>query len=209
MSFYDVLDPEKLITTFGLLGIITIIFLESGVFFGFFFPGDSLLFTAGFLASQDVLPIVILTIGVFIAAVLGDSVGYWFGRKTGPKLFTKDDSFFFKKKYVTQAAHFYEKHGKKTIIFSRFMPIIRTFAPIIAGIGSMNYATFLTYNVVGGFIWAVGMTLGGYFLGQVVPHADRYMLPIVCIIIVSSFIPPILHFIRNRDHKHEDKDVVQ
>jgi membrane-associated protein len=122
MSFHDLLDPEKLITTFGLVGIIIIIFLESGIFFGFFFPGDSLLFTAGFLASQGFLPIAVLTIGVFVAAVLGDSVGYWFGRKTGPKLFTKDDSFFFKKKYAVQAENFYEKHGKKTIILAQNMP---------------------------------------------------------------------------------------
>jgi membrane-associated protein len=209
MSFHDLLDPEKLITTFGLVGIIIIIFLESGIFFGFFFPGDSLLFTAGFLASQGFLPIAVLTIGVFVAAVLGDSVGYWFGRKTGPKLFTKDDSFFFKKKYAVQAENFYEKHGKKTIILARFMPIVRTFAPIVAGVGSMKYKTFLTYNVVGGFIWSVGMTLAGYFLGKIVPHADRYMLPIILVIIVSSFIPPIFHIVRNRDNKHQDKDVVQ
>lgn len=198
MSFLEYLDPEKLITTFGLIGLIIIVFLESGVFFGFFFPGDSLLFTAGFLASQDLLPIIPLLIGTFIAAVLGDNVGYWFGKKTGPKLFTKDDSFFFKKKYVMQAERFYEKHGKKTIILARFMPIVRTFAPIIAGVGNMNYRTFMSYNLIGALIWAVGMTLAGYFLGQIVPNADRYMLPIVILIILTSFIPPIYHFIKSR-----------
>jgi len=198
MTFNDLLDPQKIISTFGLIGIISIVFLESGVFFGFFFPGDSLLFTAGFLASQGHLPIITLLIGVFIAAILGDNVGYWFGKKTGPKLFTRDDSFFFKKKYVVQAGIFYEKHGKKTIILARFIPIVRTFAPIIAGVGNMNYKTFLIYNVVGALVWSIGLTLMGYFLGIFVPEAGKYILPIIIVIIVVSILPPIFHILKNR-----------
>ncbi|MEK7095138.1 MAG: VTT domain-containing protein [Patescibacteria group bacterium] len=209
MSISAVLDPQQLIAMFGLVGVIVIIFLESGVFFGFFFPGDSLLFTAGFLASQGLLPIEALLIGVFVAAVAGDSVGYWFGKKTGPRLFTKDNSFFFKKKYALQAALFYEKHGKKTLILARFMPIVRTFAPIVAGVGNMHYRTFLSYNVIGAFIWSVGLTLAGYFLGKVVPNADRYMLPIVILIILTSFIPPIFHYFKSKKvQKQERKEIV-
>lgn len=206
MSLHDILDPQKLIMTFGLLGILVIIFAETGLFFGFFLPGDSLLFTAGFLASQGLLPIVPMLIGVFVAAVLGDSVGYWFGRKTGPALFKKEDSWLFKKDYAEKAQLFYEKHGKQTIILARFMPIIRTFAPIVAGVGNMRYQVFLVYNILGGFIWAVGITTAGYFLGKTIPSADKYLMPIIIIIIITSFIPGIVHMVKERKNR---KNVVQ
>lgn len=192
MSFYDILDPQKIIMAFGLIGIIIIIFSETGLFFGFFLPGDSLLFTAGFLSSQDLLPLAPLLIGTFIAAVVGDQVGYWFGRKTGPALFKREDSRFFKKKYVEKAHIFYETHGKMTIIMARFIPIVRTFAPIVAGIGEMKYAVFIAYNFIGGFIWTVGLILAGYFLGKIIPSADKYLLPIIVLIVITSFIPGIV-----------------
>ncbi|MDP3962687.1 MAG: VTT domain-containing protein [bacterium] len=198
MLLQDLLDPQKIITAFGLVGVILIVFAESGLFFGFFLPGDSLLFTAGFLASQGILPISLLLIGTFVAAVLGDSVGYWFGKKTGPALFSKEDSFFFKKRYMEKARIFYEIHGKKTIILARFMPIIRTFAPIIAGIGNMHYRTFLAYNILGGFIWSFGLTLLGYFLGRSIPGVDKYLLPIIIAIIITSLIPGLVHLYKSR-----------
>lgn len=202
MSLHDtlafIIDPQKIITAFGFIGVILVVFAETGLFFGFFLPGDSLLFTAGLLASQDLLPFWPLAIGVFIASVVGDSVGYWFGKKTGSALFAREDSRFFKKKYIEQANIFYEKHGKKTIILARFMPIVRTFAPIVAGVANMNYRIFIAYNIIGGFIWAFGLTIAGYFLGTVIPSADKYLLPIIFVIIVSSFIPGIIHIYRER-----------
>ncbi len=203
-DFFDfLLDPQKAIMAFGLIGVILIVFAESGLFFGFFLPGDTLLFTAGFVASQGIFSLTPLLICVFVAAVLGDSVGYWFGKKTGPALFTREDSFFFKKKYVEQAQLFYEKHGKKTIILARFLPVIRTFAPIVAGIGSMKYRTFITYNIVGGFMWSFLLILLGYFLGKSIPGIDRYLLPIVLLISLISIMPGIIHFFKNKKRKEE------
>ena len=146
---HTLLEPKTLIMTLGTLGVIAIIFIETGLFFGFFFPGDSLLFTAGFLASQGYVSLAGLLIGTFLAAVIGDSFGYTFGKKVGPTLFSREDSVIFNKKHIARAQHFYEKHGKKTIILARFMPIIRTFAPIVAGIGNMRYRTFATFNIIG------------------------------------------------------------
>ncbi len=207
MNIQDILDPQKIISLFGVIGVIAIVFAESGLFFGFFLPGDSLLFTAGLLSSQGILPFWILLIGVFVAAVLGDNVGYWFGKKLGPALFVKEDSFFFKRKYIAQAQHFYEKHGKKTIILSRFIPIIRTFAPIVAGIGNMNYKIFFLYNVIGGFVWSIGLTVLGYVLGATVPGIDKYLLPIILLIILISFLPGIYHLFKSYSVKN--KNIVQ
>ncbi len=198
MSFTDLLDPQKIIVAFGLIGIISIIFIETGLFFGFFFPGDSLLFTAGFFASQDLLPLSVLLFGTFLAAIVGDSVGYWTGKKVGPALFTREDSLFFKKKYISDAQHFYEKYGKKTIILARFVPIIRTFAPIVAGIGNMQYRIFITYNIIGAFIWTFGITLLGYFLGKTIPNVDKYLIPIIIFIVLTSFIPAIAHLFKKK-----------
>ena len=184
-------DPKSLIQAAGLFGVILIVFLETGAFFGFFFPGDSLLFTAGFLASQGYLSLSILLFGTFIAGILGDSLGYSFGRKLGPKLFNKEESVFFNKKHIAKAQEFYDKHGKKTIILARFMPIIRTFAPIVAGVGMMNYRTFLTYNIVGAFLWTWSMILLGYGLGSLIPDPDKYVLPVVLIIVIVSAFPGI------------------
>ncbi len=188
---HSFIDPKSLIMTLGTLGVIAIIFIETGLFFGFFFPGDSLLFTAGFLASQGYVSLAGLLVGTFLAAVIGDSIGYAFGKKIGPALFRKEDSVIFNKKHVIRAQAFYEKHGKKTIILARFMPIIRTFAPIVAGIGGMHYRTFLTFNVIGGFIWTWGMIWLGYGLGALVPNPDKYIIPIVIIIVLTSAAPAL------------------
>jgi membrane-associated protein len=195
------LDPITIIQTVGVIGIIAIIFAETGLFFGFFFPGDSLLFTAGLFASQGYLSIWILLFGCILAAIIGDTFGYWTGRKWGRKLFEREDSLFFKKKYLYQTEDFYEKHGKYTIIMARFVPIIRTFAPIIAGIAKMKYKTFISYNIFGGIFWVSGMLLLGYFLGNLIPGIDKYLLPIILLIVLVSFIPIIIkiavHKIKN------------
>ncbi len=198
MSLHDLLDPTIIIGAVGLLGIVLIIFAESGLFFGFFFPGDSLLFTAGFLASQGIISIWWLLILCFIAAVFGDNIGYAFGKKTGPMIFRKEDSLFFKKKNIERAQAFYDKYGKKTIVLARFIPIVRTFAPIVAGIANMNYRVFFYYNLVGGFVWTWGMLLLGYLLGSIIPDAGKYLTPIILLIVLASFIPPIIEVFKKK-----------
>ena len=197
MSFFT-LSFTELIPALGYIGITAIIFAESGLLIVFFLPGDSLLFTAGFLASQHIFDIKILTILSFIAAVLGDSVGYLFGQKVGKKLFQRKDSLIFHKDHLIKARQFYEKHGKKTIVLARFLPIIRTFAPIVAGMGDMKYSVFIVFNIVGGMIWAVGLTLAGYFLGNLIPDVDTYLFPIVIGIIMLSVSPHLIHIIKNK-----------
>ncbi len=192
---------ESIISTIGYVGIFAIVFAESGLFFGFFLPGDSLLFTSGFLASQGLLDIRLLAIGCFLAAVLGDSVGYAFGHRFGKRLFHKKDSFLFHKENLEKTKKFYQKHGKKTIVLARFLPVIRTFAPIVAGIGDMEYKTFLIYNVLGGIVWAIGLTVAGYFLGRLIPDVDQYLLPIVGAIILLSLIPSAIHLLVERSKK--------
>ena len=185
------LDIVALIKTAGYLGIFGIIFSESGLLIGLFFPGDSLLFTAGFLASQGYLNILVLIILSFLGAVLGDSFGYFFGKKLGPKVFQKEDSFFFRKDHLVKAKNFYEKYGAKTIVLARFVPVVRTLAPVLAGVGEMRYATFFLYNILGGTLWAVGLPLLGFYLGNLVPNVDRYLLLIIFVIIVASLLPAL------------------
>jgi membrane-associated protein len=193
-TIFTWLDPLFIVHTLGLLGVWLIIFAESGLFFGFFFPGDSLLFTAGFLASQNYLNIWWLVGGAVVAAILGDNVGYWFGKKVGPKIFTREDSLFFHQDHVRRAAEFFHLHGKKAIIIARFIPIVRTFTPILAGVGEMNYKTFIAYNLIGGVLWGSGLTLAGYILGATVPGVDQYLWPIIILIILVSFLPALKHF---------------
>lgn len=197
----NMLDPMTIIKTAGLIGVLCIIFAESGLFFGFFLPGDSLLFTAGFLASQNYLDINILVWGSFICAILGDSVGYWFGNKVGPKIFNKEDSIFFHKKHIERAQNFYNKYGNKTIFLARFVPVVRTFAPIVAGVGQMKYTNFITYNIIGGFVWSFGMIYSGYFLGKIIPGVDKYILPLVLFIIVVSILPIVFEVLKSRRGK--------
>lgn len=188
---------DTLLPAIGYLGIFLIIFAESGLLIGFFLPEDSLLFTAGFLASQNIFDIKILTILCFIAAVTGDSVGYAIGHKIGRKLFRRQDSFFFHPDHLLKAEKFYKEHGKKTIILARFLPIIRTFAPVVAGIGNMNYKTFLSYNIIGGVLWAVLLPLTGFYLGKTIPDVDKYLLPIIVLIIIASILPQAITVLKN------------
>ena len=189
-------DLEQLIRTVGYVGVFLMIFAESGLLIGVFLPGDSLLFTAGFLSSAGFFNIFVLALGCFIAAVLGDNVGYSFGKRYGRRIFNKEDSFWFHKRNLEAAERFYEKHGGKAIVLARFTPIVRTFAPIVAGIGNMHYRTFFWYNLLGGLLWAVGLTVAGYFLGSLIPDVDRYLLPIVLLIIFLSLLPSAIHLVR-------------
>lgn len=197
----NLLNPETIIRSVGYAGVITIVFAENGLLVGFFLPGDSLLFTAGFLASQHFLDILPLTVLVFIASVLGTQVGYFFGFLYGPRVFNRPNSRFFKKENADKAQAFYEKHGTKTIVFARFIPIIRTFAPIVAGIAKMDWKKFLTFNVVGGAVWTVGLTLGGYWLGSKVPNVDKYILPIIAAIIILSVMPGVYHMLKETERR--------
>ena len=193
-------DLVAIIKSVGYIGLFAIIFAESGLFIGFFLPGDSLLFTAGFLASQGFLNIWILAPLTFLAAILGDNFGYAFGKKVGPAIFKREDSRLFHKDHLERAKIFYEKHGAKTLVLARFLPVVRTFAPILAGVGQMHYRTFFFYNVFGGFLWAIGMIWLGYFLGATIPGVDKYLIPIILAIIVLSALPTLIHIIKNREY---------
>ncbi|MDP2652269.1 MAG: VTT domain-containing protein [bacterium] len=188
------LDPIALVKAGGYVGITLIVFAESGVLLGIFFPGDSLLFTAGLLAAGGFLSIVPLMLLVVIAAILGDSVGYWFGKRVGGALFTREDSRFFKQSYVARTQKFFETYGGRAIVLARFVPIVRTLAPILAGVGTMSYPRFLSYNVIGGSLWGAGMLSLGYFLGSVIPDSEKYVLPLSLVIIVLSFIPILINY---------------
>ncbi|MBI2086908.1 MAG: VTT domain-containing protein [Candidatus Zambryskibacteria bacterium] len=197
----DVFDPVSLIKAFGYLGLFSIIFAESGILLGLFLPGDSLLFTAGFLASQDYLRVEILMPLLLIAAFAGDSVGYLFGKKVGPKVFSQPKSLWFNPENVERTRRFFERYGAKTIVLARFIPIVRTFAPVMAGVGEMKYKTFVLYNFIGAFLWAVGVTAAGYFFGNIIPNADRYVLPVVFLIILTSLAPPLRYFYKEKRKK--------
>lgn len=205
-------DPEVIINTGGLFLILAIIFAENGVFFGFFLPGDTLLFSTGLLASTDTLdiPIVTLLITISIAAYLGSMFGYFFGEKTGSKLFTKDDSLFFKKKYMFAAEAFFIRYGAVALIMARFLPIIRTFAPIFSGIVRYPFSKFLLFNIIGGTLWVVTLVMGGYIVGRVFPSSKDYLEYIILGIVVLTWIPVITTYIKERKRvKKEERDSVE
>jgi membrane-associated protein len=201
------MDIIGLITSFGVIAILAVIFAESGLLIGFLFPGDSLLFTSGVLIQTGILDINIhlFAILVFIAAVLGDNTGYAFGRRIGSRLFSRQDSKFFKQEYLVRANKFYEKHGAFTIVLARFMPIIRTFTPIVAGASKMNYKKFMMFNLIGGLAWAAGNSYLGYFLGVVFEklglHVESVIYPIIIVIILGSLIPPAWHLLKNNNSR--------
>ncbi len=196
------IDPKHLIESVGVLtGLLLIggmVFAESGLLIGFFLPGDTLLFTAGFFAAQGRLPLGWLVVVVIVAAIAGDSVGYMIGRRTGHKIFRKADGLFFRQEYITKAESFYNDHGGKTIILARFLPIIRTFAPLVAGVGKMPYKRFLTFNVIGATVWGGGVILLGHWLGSKIPNIDHYLLPMVLLATVFTFSPVILHIVKDK-----------
>lgn len=193
----ELLHPDRLIETFGTIGIILIVFAESGLLFGFFLPGDSLLVTAGVLAARGDLTLPVILVGVFVAAVAGDQVGYLFGRKVGPALFRRPDSRLFRHEHVERARRYFAEHGAKTIVLARFVPVVRTFAPIIAGVGRMEYRTFVAFNVLGGLLWGVGVTMIGFVLGEAV-DVDRYLLPVIVGVVALSLVPVAREALRAR-----------
>jgi len=192
-------DLPALIQWAGYVGLTAIIFTETGLFFGFLLPGDSLLVTAGLLASQG-FPLDVYVLGLLlnIAAIVGDNTNYWIGRYMGPRVFTREESLFFRRRHVERAHDFYERHGAKTIVLARFMPIIRTFAPLVAGVAKMPYRTFLTYSVLGGTAWIWSMLFIGYFLGRYVPGIDRHIEKVIIAVIFLSILPGIIGWIRER-----------
>lgn len=189
-------DLVGFIKAVGYVGIFGIVFAESGLLIGFFLPGDSLLFTAGFLASQGHLSIWGLAPLAFVAAVLGDAVGYGIGHRLGRSLFRRAESTFFKPAHIQRAEAFFEKHGGLAVVLARFLPIVRTFTPVVAGAGHMRYSRFAFFNVIGALLWAVGVTLAGYFLGSAIPNVDRYLIPIVLVIVLVSIAPTSIHLWR-------------
>lgn len=189
--FQNVYNLPWLIQTGGLTILIAIVFAETGLLIGFFLPGDSLLVTAGVFAAAGHLDIVWLNVSLMLAAIIGDAVGYQIGLRTGPKIFTREDSFFFRRSHLLKTHEFYERHGGKTIILARFIPVIRTFAPVVAGVGTMGYARFAAYNIFGGISWVSSMTLLGYFLGKQDPHIDKHIHYVIAIVIFVSILPGI------------------
>jgi membrane-associated protein len=196
--WHQLLDLPTLIRTVGTLGLIIIVFVETGLLVGFFLPGDSLLVTAGLLASQGLLDVWMLGVLLSIAGIAGDQVGYLIGKATGPKIFTREDSLLFNKKHLYRAQAFYEKHGGKTIILARFMPIIRTFAPVVAGVGAMEYRRFVVFNVVGGLAWVWSMLMTGYVLGRYIPGIERHIEKVIILVIFLSILPGIIGWLKER-----------
>jgi len=192
----DILDS---LSPYGEIGLMLIIFAETGLLVGFFLPGDSLLFTAGLLANEGRLNLAAILAGCGVAAVAGDQLGFTIGSRVGPRLLRRPDSRFFKREYVERTEAFFDRHGSKTIVLARFVPVVRTFAPVLAGIGSMRRRVFLSFNVLGALLWVLGVTLAGYALADVIGSSvDTYLLPIVLVIVVLSLIPPFLEWRRAR-----------
>jgi membrane-associated protein len=194
-------DLPALVTWAGSVGLAAIIFTETGLFFGFFLPGDSLLVTAGLLISQGTVQLDVVTLGFLLsaAAILGDNTNYWVGRLSGPRVFTRDESLFFRRRHVERAHEFYERHGPKAVVLARFMPIIRTFAPLVAGVGRMDYRKFLTFSVLGGSAWIWSMLLLGFFLGRKVPGVAQHIDLVILAVIFVSILPGLIGWWRERN----------
>jgi membrane-associated protein len=192
------LDPKEILNSlspYGEIGLMLIIFAETGLLVGFFLPGDSLLFTAGILANQGKLNLAAVLLGCFAAAVIGDQVGFTIGERVGPRMLRRPDSRLFKREYINRTEDFFDRHGAKTIMIARFVPVVRTFAPVLAGVGKMTRRTFLSFNVVGAFIWVFGVTLAGYALADAIGSSiDTYLYPLIAAIIVVSLIPPFIEW---------------
>lgn len=196
-------DLPALVQWAGYVGLTLIIFAETGLLVGFFLPGDSLLVTAGLLAADPAFGLNVWLLGgiLTVAAIVGDTVGYNFGKATGPRIFTREDSLLFHKDHLLKAQAFYEKHGGKTIIIARFMPIVRTFAPVVAGVGRMEYRAFLMYNVVGALLWIWSMLLTGYILARTVPGIAEHVEKVILVVVFLSILPGIIAWLRDRKAK--------
>lgn len=196
--FHTLYDVRGLIEWGGTAAVCVIVFVETGLFVGFFLPGDSLLVTAGVFAAARVLNIGTLAPLVVLCAIVGDQLGYWIGRRAGQALYRREDSLFFRRKHLEQAHEFYEKYGGKTVILARFVPIVRTFCPPVAGAAGMKYSRYFAYDVVGGGCWAGGLTLGGYFLGSLIPNIDKRIHYVIAAVILLSFLPILIGALRAR-----------
>jgi membrane-associated protein len=196
--FRTLYNVPELIRLGGMAGLIAIVFIETGLMVGFFLPGDSLLVTAGLFAAKGDLDIVWLNVALIVAAILGDATGYWIGYRAGKALYSRPNSFFFRREHLIKTHEFYERHGGKTIVIARFMPIIRTFAPVVAGAAEMTYRRFAAYNVIGGIGWVLSMTLTGYLLGRSVPEIDKHIHLVVAVVIFLSLLPGIIAYVRAR-----------
>ena len=196
--FRRVYNVPELIRLGGLVGLVAVVFAETGLMVGFFLPGDSLLVTAGLFAAKGDLNIVWLNLAVMAAAVAGDATGYWIGRRAGQALYSRPDSFLFRKQHLVKTHEFYEKHGGKTIVIARFMPIVRTFAPVVAGAAEMTYRRFALYNVAGGIGWVASMTLTGYLLGRTVPDIEKNIHIVVAVVIFLSLLPGLISIAREK-----------
>lgn len=199
-------NVEHIIQSGGLLLIGLIVFAESGLLIGFFLPGDTLLFAAGFFAAQGKLSLFWLLAVLIIAAIVGDNVGYTIGKHTGKRIFKKKDGILFRQEYIERAEEFYESHGGKTIILARFIPIVRTFAPVVAGVGNMERRKFMFYNIIGAVTWCVSVTLLGYWLGSKIPSIDKYILPVILVATIFTFTPPLIHVWRDRRKAKKQSD---
>ncbi len=193
----SILDPESIIAAGGLIFIAGIVFAESGLLIGFFFPGDTLLFAAGIFAAQGHFSLLTAMLVIIVAAIAGGQVGYTIGQRAGPKLFRKKDGILFRHEYIQHSEEFYEKHGGKTIILARFVPVVRTFAPVVAGIGNMDYRRFTFYNIAGSAIWAVSITTLGYYLGSKIHNIDAYILPVILAVTILTFGSPIFRILKD------------
>jgi membrane-associated protein len=198
--FHQLKDPRMLVQAGGYIGLTAIIFAETGLLIGFFLPGDSLLVTAGLLSAQPQFGLNLWLLGVLltVAAIVGNTVGYAIGKYTGPRLFTRDDSLLFKKKHLFKAQAFYEKHGGKTLVLARFMPIVRTFVPVVAGLGRMDFRAYMIYNVAGAVLWIWSMLFAGYFLGRYIPGVEKHIEKVILAVIFVSLLPAIISWQRER-----------
>jgi len=215
----DFLNPKLIIETllakgglFVYFGLVFIVFAETGLAFGFFLPGDSLLVVAGLFAATGKLNLAILVVTLFVAAVVGDAVGYYTGSRLGPRLFSRKKSLLFRPSHLQKAHSFYEKYGGKTIVIARFVPIVRTFAPIVAGAAGMPYRRFVLFNVMGGFLWVSSMLLGGYFLGSILKSKfgidlDEHIEWVVIVVVMLSLIPPFIEYLKSRREKARAAEV--
>jgi membrane-associated protein len=202
--FHRLSNLPELVQWAGLFGLAAIIFSETGLLIGVFLPGDSLLVTAGLLAARGYLNVYALAPVLTVAAICGNSVGYFIGRATGPRIFSRENSLFFNKKHAIRAHQFYEKHGRKTIVLAQFMPIIRTFGPVVAGVGGMKFRTFITFNIMGAVLWIWSMVAIGYFLGSYIPGIDQHIEIVVAIVVFISLLPGLISWYRGKRAKQYD-----
>jgi membrane-associated protein len=209
-NYYHLLtDIQGMIQFGGVFLVCAIIFVETGLFVGFFLPGDSLLVTAGIFAAAGSLNLGWLLALAALAAIAGDQVGYWIGRQAGQALYKREDSFFFKKRHLERAHEFYEKYGGKTIVIARFVPIVRTFAPPVAGAARMDYRRFVLYNIFGGLLWVLSTVLLGYFLGSSIPNVEKHIHIVIAIVVFVSILPAVFEALRQRNRKSAEVELAK